>query len=204
MVVAGSALPSPVRAAGSDAVDEYARARYAAWVAAHPALSAEEQTPAADTPFARQLRAAAAAEVGEGVREFVAFAAGAFRRGGAADLEAACSEYFGVPVRLEARSATTARLRVGPLTYAEYVEFHPGEGGTALAALLALAGVFLGPAAAPDVLLTVRADEVPPCLPGTDGATVGLACWPHEGGRGREEDVEYLIRNDSLRGEDQP
>jgi hypothetical protein len=204
VIVAGSALPPTVRAEGADAVNEFVRARHAAWVATHPALSAELETPAADTPFAQQLRAIAAVDFGGWGHEFAAFAAGAFRRGSAPDLEAACSEYFGVPVQLDAESVTIARLRVGPLTFAEYLEFHPDEGGSALAALLALAGVFLGPAAAPDVLLIVRADEVPACLPGTDGAIVGLACWPHEGGRSRDADVEYLIRNDSLRGEDQP
>jgi Type VI secretion, TssG len=194
------ALPAVVRAAGAEAVVEYVRTRYAAWVAGHPALAAETP-PAAETAFARELRATAAAPAGGFAPEFLAFAAGAFRRGGAADLEAACTEYFGVPVRLEPESGTAARLRVGPLTFAEFLDFVPTEGGTALAALLALAGLFLGPAAAPDVLLVVRADEVPVCVPETDGAVVGVACWPHPGGRTRREDAEYLIRNDSFGAE---
>lgn len=202
VVVAVSALPPAVRAAGAEAVEQYVRLRHAVCVASHPALEAEIETPAADTPFARQLRALATVD---GVdREIAALAAGALRRGSKADLEATCSEYFGVSVRLEVKSATAVRLRVGPLTFAEYGEFHPHMDGSALAALLALAGVFHAAAATAEVLLILRADETPPCIPNTDGAMVGFTCWPHDGERTRHEDVEFLVRHDSLGKELQP
>lgn len=201
LTVTSSALPLAICSGGAEAVEEYIRTRHAAWVMGHPALATEVTKGADKTTFARQLHALANVP-GSGVpEEFLAHAAGAFRRGNSHDLEAACSEYFGVPIRLEPESGARARIRVGPLTFAEFLEFLPSVGGLALTDLHALAGAFLSEMPPPDVLLIVRADEVPRCMPNTAGATVGVACWPHTGGRTRRDDAEYLISGDTFEQE---
>jgi hypothetical protein len=126
---------------------------------------------------------------------YLAHAAGSFRRRGAADVAAVCADYFDVPVRFEPVNGRRGRLRVGPVTFAEYAEFLSDEDDLAVRKLFALAAALLGPAIDIDAVFVLKADEVPPCVPGTIGATVGLTAWPRQGRTPHRDDMEHTISN---------
>jgi predicted component of type VI protein secretion system len=172
------------------------------WEIANPFAAGERGADGADR-FTQEActfaGVAARRDVGPG---YLAHAAGSIRRRGAADVAAVCAEYFDVPVCLEPINGRRGRLRVGPLTFAEYAEFLSGEDDSAVRKLFALAAALLGPAIEIEVVFVLKADEVPPCVPGTIGATVGLTAWPRQGRAPHREDMEHTISN--CDGEDLP
>jgi hypothetical protein len=111
-------------------------------------------------------------------RETLAFFAGPLRRQTARDFAATCETYFEVTAHFEAVGATHARLKLGPLTWQEYCAFLPALHTQALTMLTALREMFLSPTVKLEIVLILRGEEVPPCVPGTPGAAVGIAAWP--------------------------
>jgi predicted component of type VI protein secretion system len=129
-------------------------------------------------------------------RDYLAFVSGSLRRRGAGQVAAVCSDYFDVPVRLEPKSGSRGRLRVGPLTFDQYLRMLPSHPESAGKPLLALARKLLGPAIDLEVDLILAADQVPACIPGGLGATVGVAAWPRDHRGKRKSDVEQTFSAD--------
>src|SRR5262249_52451171 len=88
---------------------------------------------------------------------------------------------------------------LGPLTWAEYREFVPDGRGTALGPLLRLARVFAGAHREPEVVLILRADEIPATRFGSGGARVGWTAFTRRGGAAPARDARVLLIADTCR-----
>ena len=65
----------------------------------------------------------------------------------------------------------------------------------AFMAAFLIISAFLGPAIEIEVVLVLKANEVPPCVPGTIGATVGLTAWPRQDRAPHREDMEHTLEH---------
>jgi type VI secretion system protein ImpH len=89
------------------------------------------------------------------------------------------------------------RLHVGPLTYAQFLRFMPE--GDDLARLGELTKLYVGPALAFDVQLTLKRSEVPMLVLGGAGAAaakLGWNTWVRHGPEWRDRDDAVFLRNE--------
>jgi len=165
---------------------------HAVWRIANPF-----SCPQSEQEFVTELRACGGLGGESGLPgAFSAYYAGLIRRGASSDLECILTDYFGVPVQFVTQTPRCAELRIGPIDWDDYLEFLPGESSCAWRSLRQLLFDLIPAGPQMDVVLILRADQVPACVPDALGSCVGIAAWPLDGRADDDVSMKYSVMED--------